>query len=183
MSIDKTDTQAGAITQENQGFPEKTTDDVLFHAYLYPHRSLDKKGFLIFMSVLLAMNALISFFFYHMGAWPVVGFMGLEILMIWLMFRASYLSAHDYETVTLTRDELIIEDHTRARPYRRWTFHPAWAQIIMDDPACHDSELTVLSHGKGVIIGSFLTPEERLDLADNLRNHLYECRKQQTDKS
>ncbi len=176
MNIEKTVTQAGAVTKENQGIPVKDADDVLFHAVLYPHRSLDKKGFIIFMAVLLGMNTLISLFFYSKGAWPVVGFMGLEILMVWFMFRASYLSAHDYETVTLTRDELVVEDHTRNRPYARWTFNPAWVQVVMDDPAHHESELTILSHGKGVVIGGFLSPEERLDLAKNLREHVNKTR-------
>ncbi|MEM6780414.1 MAG: DUF2244 domain-containing protein [Pseudomonadota bacterium] len=176
MSTEKTHTKAGVIEGENQGLDEKQADDVIFHATLYPHRSLNRKGFMIFMGILLTLNIVISLYFYSRGAWPVVGFMGLEVLIIWLAFRASYLSAHDYETVTLTEKELIIEDHTRNRPYRRWTFNPTWVRITMDDPPKHESELTITSHGKGVVIGGFLSPQERLDLANALRQHVNKCR-------
>lgn len=176
MAIDQTDQNAGVIKQENQGFPEKAPDDVIFHAVLYPHRSLDRKGFKIFMSILLSLNALIGLYFFSHGAWPVTGFMGLEVVMIWFMFRASYLSARDYETVTLTKDELIIEDHTRNHPYQRWSFNPVWAQVRIDHPDEHDCQLTITSHGEGVVIGAFLTPEERLDLAQTLREHIQACR-------
>lgn len=176
MSVEKIQNKNGTQKAENQALPEKQADNVIFHATLYPYRSLNRKGFTILMAALFTLTSIISIYFYSKGAWPVVGFMGLELVIIWFAFRASYLSAHDYETVTLTDTELIIEDHTRNKPYKRWTFNPAWVRITMDDPPEHESQLTITSHGKGVVIGNFLSPQERLDLANTLRQHVNKCR-------
>ena len=37
--------------------------------------------------------------FFVVGAWPVVGFLGLDLLLIYLAFRASYRSGRAYETL------------------------------------------------------------------------------------
>ena len=59
---------------------------------------------------------------------------------------------------------------------RRWSFQPAWLQILMDDPPDLGNQLTLRSHGNCLVIGSFLTPGERLDLARALRSALAETR-------
>jgi uncharacterized membrane protein len=48
---------------------------------------------------------------------------------------------------------------------RRWVFQPYWVRVQMDDPPRPESRLTLSSHGRSLAIGSFLTPEERLDVA------------------
>jgi uncharacterized membrane protein len=35
--------------------------------------------------------------FYKIGAWPVVGFLGLDVLIVYLAFRASYAQAQAFE--------------------------------------------------------------------------------------
>ena len=42
----------------------------------------------------------------------------------------------------------------------------------MDEPAEHGTPLILASHGQRHAVGSFLTPEERLDLARSLRTAL-----------
>jgi uncharacterized membrane protein len=46
----------------------------------------------------------------------------------------------------------------------------------MDDPPRRDSWLTLASHGLSLRIGSFLTPAERLELAQALRAALSQYR-------
>ena len=47
--------------------------------------------------------------------------------------------------------------------------------IEMDDPPLRQSELTLRSHGKRIVIGSFLTPDERLQVATALRSEIHNC--------
>ena len=107
-----------------------------------------------------------------LGAWPVFGFCGLEVALLFICFRLSYRSAEVFERVRLMADSLVVERFDLHGQAQRWSFQPYWLRIVMDDPPEHDSALTITSHGRSLIIGSFLTPTERLDLAQALRRAL-----------
>ena len=152
------------------------SNELLFDALLTPHRSLGPRGFVILMAGVCMISFIAGLAFYLAGAWPVVGFMGLDVALIYLAFRINYRRATMYETLRLTRAGLTVErvNHWGARA--TWTFQPAWLQVLMDDPPAHDSQLTLRSHGRSLAIGAFLTPEERLDLAKALRDALNQAR-------
>src|SRR3546814_14520943 len=105
-----------------------------------------------------------------MGAWPVTGFCGLEILLLYIAFRLNYRSGRAYETVRLTQTDLEIRRFgPRGDEVAHWPFEPTWLRVSMDDPPRHESRLTLSSHGPPLAIGGFLTPEEGLGVALALR--------------
>ena len=142
---------------------------LLFNAVLRPHRSLGPFGF----HVLMAMVALVSFtagmVFFLIGAWPVVGFLGLDVLLIYGAFKLSYRSGRAFETVQLSPETLIVRQVNPAGKVRTWRFQPHWVRVNMSNPPRHESQLTVSSHGRRVTLGAFLTPQERVEVADALR--------------
>ena len=144
-------------------------DAVVFDAILTPHRSLSKRGFTLLMAGVCAVSFTAGIGFFLIGAWPVVGFMGLDVLLIYGAFKLNFRAARLYETVTLTQDDLTVRRVSPRGDSQIWRFQPGWLQVRMDDPPDHDSQLTLRSHGRQLAIGSFLTPEERLDLAQALR--------------
>lgn len=136
-----------------------------FAAVLEPHRSLGRTGFAVLMTAVAAVGLAAGGAFAVAGAWPVSGFFGLDVALIWLAFRASYRGARMRETVRLTARDLTV---TRVGPGRRrglWRFQPYWLRVEMDDPPGHWSQLTLASHGRRLVIGAFLTPAERLEVA------------------
>lgn len=141
----------------------------LFDAILVPHRSLGPTGFLIVMAAVAGVSFAAGIVFLLKGAWPVFGFLGLDVLLVYLAFRASYRSARLYETVRLTGDALEIRRVTPSGRQTVWRFEPYWLRVEMDDPPEHGSALVLTSHGREVSIGAFLTMEERLDFANSLR--------------
>ncbi|WP_448192114.1 DUF2244 domain-containing protein [Azospirillum sp. sgz301742] len=145
---------------------------VFFDAVLHPHRSLGRRGFFILMTVFAGASTAISLAFYLLGAWPVVGFFGLDVLLLWWAFRANYRAARLYERVRLTEDELTVQRVAWKQPDRRWSFQPYWLRVSMDDPPEHESQVTLSSHGRTLTVGSFLTPDERLEFANALRGAL-----------
>jgi uncharacterized membrane protein len=147
-------------------------DGVVFDAILTPHRSLSKRGFCILMAAVCAVSFTAGLGFFLMGAWPVVGFMGLDVLLIYGAFKLNFRAARLYETVTVTRDEFRVQRVSPRGDAQTWRFQPAWLQVLMDDPPAHDSQLTLRSHGRTLAIGSFLTPEERGELAKALHGAL-----------
>ena len=61
-----------------------------WRATLTPHRSLTRQGFVILMSAIAGLSFGIGLFFYIIGAWPVVGFMGLDVVLIWWAFSKNF---------------------------------------------------------------------------------------------
>lgn len=143
-----------------------------FDAILRPHRSLGPVGFVVLMSLVAAVGFGIGIAFMLMGAWPVFGFYGLEVALLFLCLWMSYRSAEVSERVRLLADSLVVERFDTNGRAQRWTIQPYWLRVGMDDPPEHDSVLTLTSHGRALVIGSFLTPAERLDLARALRTAL-----------
>jgi uncharacterized membrane protein len=144
-------------------------EPVLFDAILTPHRSLSRRGFRLLMAGVCAVSLTVGLAFFLMGAWPVVGFFGLDVLLIYGAFKLNFRAARVYETVTVTRAQCTVARISPRGDAQRWRFQPAWLRIFMADPPERDSPLTLRAHGRELRIGSFLTAEERLELAKALR--------------
>lgn len=110
--------------------------------------------------------------FYMLGAWPVIGFMGLDVLLIYIAFKLNFRALRLYETVDLTPDALTV---TRVQPSGKeqiWTFNPYWVRLRLEPRVGQTSELSLSSHGNRLVFASFLTDTEREDFAAALRGAL-----------
>lgn len=152
------------------------SEELLFDAVLTPHRSLPPQGFLLLMTAVALAGLCLGLGFFLLGAWPVAGFMGLELLLLYLAFRISYRRARAFETLALTRSALEVcrVDH-RGRA-RCWRFQPYWLRVELLPPQGPDPQLALTSHGRRLVIGGFLAPEERISLAQALRRALERLR-------
>jgi uncharacterized membrane protein len=150
---------------------------VYFAAALKPNRSLSTNGFRLLMIITAFLTFAIGTAFFILGAWPVLGFCGLEFILVYIAFRLNYRAGRAAERIRLTEKELEV---MRVSPYgkaQKWCFEPTWLQVLMDNPPFHHSKLRLRSHGRSLVIGSFLTPEERLEVADALRAALQSWRR------
>ena len=150
-------------------WPETSEPRVYLDAELRPFRSLSRSGFIVLMGAIAATSFIAGVFYVAAGAWPVMGFFGLDVLLVWLAFRASYRQARLAERVRVTAERL---DVTRRHPSGReqhWAFSPYWTRVEMEEPPRHDSQLTLSSRGEVMAIGAFLPPKERSRFAETLR--------------
>ena len=99
---------------------------------LTPHRSLSPTGFLIFMAVLGGISFVTGMVFLLAGAWPVFGFLGLDVLLVYWAFRLNYRSAQAYEQVTVTPSELTVRKVSHHGGVREWTLNPVWVRLHRD---------------------------------------------------
>lgn len=152
-----------------------------FDAELIPHRSLGRRGFRILMFVVIAANVIFGTAFLASGAWPVFGFMGLDVALLYWLFRVNYRHANLTETLRLTEAGLEVRRIHPDGAVQRWDLEPAWLRVEMDDPPEHHSRLTLVSRGRRLSVGSFLTPEERLEVATALRAALHRLRNPRFD--
>ena len=109
-----------------------------------------------------------------LGAWPVIGFGGLDVLGIYLAFRVSYSHARLYENVRLTADELEVERVWPSGRRQIWSFEPYWAraELTTFGPDGALSRLRIRSRDRQVILGAFLSPQERAAFAATLQTAL-----------
>ena len=136
----------------------------LFDAVLTPNRSLPRAGFYAVMAVFGGASFAFGLAFYLMGAWPVAGFLGLDLALLWLAFRLSYRSGRLTEIVRLTYHSLTVRRILPSGRAREWRFQPYWLRVEIDDPPQSHSPLTLTSHGRRLTIAAFLTADERLAL-------------------
>ncbi|MCZ4280967.1 DUF2244 domain-containing protein [Kiloniella laminariae] len=149
----------GPATAENRN------EAVLFQALLQPNRSLSPRGFRYLMGFVIASVVLSGTGFMLAGAWPVLGFLGLDVALVYFAFRLSYRSGSGYETVQVTADDLIVTkvSHWGTRSCTR--FQPYWLRVSFDRSENAEGRLILSSHGRSVVLGEFLAPGEREELA------------------
>ncbi|MEX2455377.1 MAG: DUF2244 domain-containing protein [Rhodospirillaceae bacterium] len=148
----------------------------LFDAILQPNTSLSPRGFLLLMAAISLVSFVAGMAFLIAGAWPVFGFFGIDVALIYLAFKANYRWARTYETVRLTRDALLVERISPSGKAQRWRFQPYWLRVDIEEAANHDSRIVLSSHGRRLRIGAFLTPGERVEFARALRAALDRAR-------
>ncbi len=141
------------------------TEHVFFDAVLHPHRSLPPKGFLAVMIAVGVISFVAGIAFLLMGAWPVFGFFGLDVALIYLAFRMNYRAGRMVEHVRLTDKALTIERVHPSGRIQTWQLEPTWAQARMTVTA-RGRTLRLRSRDVWVEVGKFLPEEERESFAD-----------------
>ena len=150
----------------------------LFDARLNPHRSLGPRGFRILMIATFALSAVFSLPFYLMGAWPVVGFLGLDVLALYVAFRVNFRSARAYEELRLTPLELLFARVSRRGARREWRFNPSWVRFErVEHEEFGTQRLSLVSKGRSLEVGAFLGPDQKAELAGRFAPALAEARR------
>jgi len=144
---------------------------IFLDSVLHPYRSLPRRGFILFMAALAAASLIAGVICLAAGAWPIFGFFGLDVALVYLAFRASYRSARQYERVRLTERSLTVERVSARGHARRWRFEPYWIRVVFTE-ADETNSLALASHGRTLVLGSFLAPGVRRDLAGQLQGAL-----------
>lgn len=140
--------------------------DIIFSATLTPHRSLSRRGFAFILMGIALLWFLTGVFFYMLGAWPVLGFFGADLLLLWLAFHLNFRSARAYEEVVLTEDALVIRKVGPSGRSREIRFNPYWVRLNVE--RIEDEGVTrieVRMRDQTVQVGGFLNPEDRESFA------------------
>lgn len=156
---------------------EQAWDTPLFDVRLNPHRSLTPGGFRALMAATFFCTALFSLPFYVLGAWPVVGFMGLDVLALYVAFRVNFRAARAYEELRLTPLELLFARVSTRGARREWRFNPAWVRFErIDHEEFGTQRLSLVSRGRSLEFGAFLGPDQKAELATRFSRALAQAR-------
>ena len=153
-------------------------EPTLFSAVLTPHRSLGRTGFIVLMCLIGGISFVAGLVFFIAGAWPVMGFFGLDVLLVYIAFKVSYRTAAAYEQVTMTASTLTVRKVSHRGHVAEWTLNPVWVRLQREE---HDEfgieRLFLISHGKRLPVATFLGPAEKASFANALSAALGEARR------
>ncbi len=157
---------------------DRAREAELFSARLRPHRSLNRTGFLALMAFVSAVSFAAGLAFLLMGAWPVFGFFGLDVLAIYWAFKIYFRRANACEEVRLTASELRVRRVSSRGDVVEFAFNPLWVQLDRKTHAEFGVErLYLLSRGRRIAIGSFLGADEKASFASALTAALHAARR------
>jgi uncharacterized membrane protein len=164
------------MTAGNDFDPNGETE--LFSARLTPHRSLNRTGFLVVMAFVSVVSFAAGVAFLLMGAWPVFGFFGLDVLAIYWAFKISFRRAKAYEEIRVTPSALYVRRVSHRGHVMEFTFNPLWVQLDRKVHAEFGIErLYLVSKGRRFAIGSFLGAEEKERFSNALMAALQAARR------
>jgi uncharacterized membrane protein len=156
---------------------EASARGVFFERVLLPYRSLSPRGFHVLMLILGLVSFAVGVGFVSIGAWPVCGFFGLDVALLYFAFRLSYRSARQREILRLTGEDFTVERIGIRGERRFWSFQAFWLRVVLEESAGESDRLFIASHGKSLVIADFLAPAVRRELAAHLRDALARWRR------
>jgi uncharacterized membrane protein len=138
----------------------------LFAAKLTPHRSMGRKGARAVIVLVAVLATIPGIVFYSLGAWPIVGFMGLDVLLIWWALSATQRDGKRYEQVTLWPDQLELKQVDGAGKETLTRFNPYFVKLVIDrDYNERTTALHLRTRDRDVVLGAFLNPDEKSSFA------------------
>lgn len=154
-----------------------TNQNPLFAALLTPHRSLGLKGIRLVALVYGILALIPGIFFFVSGAWPVVGFLGLDLILLYWALSTSLKTGKAYEEVTLWPDALEVRQISHKGKERHHAFNPFWVRLLVDrDFEERVTRLTLRNRREELEIGNFLNPDDKKSFAKAFGQALFKAR-------
>jgi uncharacterized membrane protein len=152
-------------------------DDVIFSATLTPHRSLGRRGMGLIVAAVAGFSLSIGTYVWWIGAWPVVGFIGLDVAAIALAFHFNARAARAFEEVAVSRTQIVIRKVTANGRSHEFRFNPMWVGLEVER---NEDEgvvrITLRMRNDRLRIGAFLNPDDRTSFAKALGTALATAR-------
>ncbi|EKE45307.1 hypothetical protein OCGS_0397 [Oceaniovalibus guishaninsula JLT2003] len=139
---------------------------------LWPHRSLPRRGFAAFILaffclILIPVLPLLG----SPVLWGLLPFTMGAVWALWAALQRSYRDGELLEELTLWPDRIALVRHDPRRPDRTWEANPHWVSLTLHEKPV-ENYLTLRGAGREVELGAFLSPDERQELHDRLRDLL-----------
>jgi uncharacterized membrane protein len=153
-------------------------EPTLFCATLTPYRSLSRNGFVALMVLIGGVSFAAGMTCLMAGAWPVCGFFGLDVLLIYWAFKANYRAAAEYEQVMVTPSELRVRKVSAKGVAQEWTLNPLWVRLERETfEEFGIQKLFLTMRERRLPIGHFLSPDEKDSFSAALMAALGEARR------
>jgi uncharacterized membrane protein len=144
-------------------------EQLIFEAVIVPHRSLSGRGLRLLLAALGLICAINATIFISLGAWPVGGFTGVELLLAAVLLRRNAAGARSSEMLLLTSETLrIVRTDPKGRRQER-ALSPAWMTVTLEERPGRVPGLWLGSRGEREEVAQALGEAEKRDLARALQ--------------
>lgn len=152
--------------------PPQLEGELFMDVVLRPHRSLSLTAFKLMLIVVIVANAVVGLVFWLQGAFPVAGFLGLDVLALWLAFRWNYRAARAAEYVRVAPGAVHVASVKPNGAATHWVINPTWARVAREGPG------VLIRDGVGQLrLGAFLSPKECATFAAALDAALWRAKR------
>lgn len=103
----------------------------------------------------------IGVYFWYLGAWPVFGFIGLDVVLLYYAFKINYTSGEIFETLKMEKELLLVTRNFPSGKKQSWSLETYWASVQLVTPNRNGQSLIIKSKDKVVLIGSFLNNNDK----------------------
>ena len=170
--------EPSAVLHSGQRDPFTREDQPVWSITLWPHRSLSPEGFRIILGITATGLALPILALAGTGAAIALApYAALALFALWAFIKLSYRSGRMTEVLRLWPDAIAVERREPWGRIKRWTANPYWVDVEVTDTKAVARYLTLRGNGRTIELGAFLTPEERVELADELRTRIAHLRR------
>lgn len=138
---------------------------VTFEAVIVPHRSLGRRGLLWLSGALALLSALVAFGLWLAGAWPVIGFTGLEVAAAVLLLRRHALGARPTEMLLLSERGMAVVTIDPAGRRSERVIASAWLRAALEERPGRTPALMLRARGAALEVAASLGEEEKRALA------------------
>lgn len=151
---------------------------IFMDAMLRPNRSLTPGALAVLLTLTAGGIGISMAIFLALGAWPVVGFLGLDAGLIWLAFHLHNRAAkEEWEQVRVTSQAVHVAARSRRRGEEHWVVSPVFARVDVHDPSAHTTRVELAAGRIRLLLGEFLSPPEREAFGAALRTAMAQARK------
>ena len=159
-------------TWERAPGPPSIEGAVFLETTLTPHRSLSRAAFRLMMGWVIAVNAAFAAYFLYRHAFPVAGFLGLDVAALWLAFHFNYRAAQRIEMVRVAKHVVYVSSKDASGGVKHYVLNPIWARVLRAGPG------VLIRAGKAQMrLGAFLSPKECEALASELDTALWRAKR------
>ena len=148
----------------------------IYRVDLFPPRSLSRRAARNIVLMLATLTTCIGLVFWSVGAWPVIGFLGVDVLLLSLAFYFSFRSARQEERIELSTGNLRVTRISVRGDRQEFDFQPYWLRVVLERGEDDHCALFLRTHGEKFEIAGFLGADEKADLADKLDDVLRHTR-------
>lgn len=138
------------------------------------NRSLSREGMIIFFIAIFVVSVLLAVRFFILGAWIVLPFTLLEMLILGISWYMYERSSRCWQRIVVNSKEVQVSNLQGSNTLQDWMFNAYWVSVVFkpDPRKWYPSKLFIKSHTEKIRIGKCLTEDDRKALAEDLKNSL-----------
>jgi uncharacterized membrane protein len=145
-------------------------------AVIAPNRSMGGVGFKVVLGLLAGMAAVVSIFFFAIGAWPAPLFLGLDVVLVYFALKASFRALNRRERLRVSAETVEVIEETEGRSRTVWSSPTAFTNVDLEALGEHEMRVRLRLSNRRHSVGKALSPPEREALGQALREAILEAR-------